>query len=48
MQAAPYTIHKKLFILKQWKIDFYFDPEYLSTISLWTKFWGLPVGVLVK
>ncbi|XP_070045727.1 uncharacterized protein [Nicotiana tomentosiformis] len=44
LHASPYTYHNKPFILKNWEIDFYFDPECLSTIPLWVKFSGLLVG----
>nr|XP_009596522.1 uncharacterized protein At4g02000-like [Nicotiana tomentosiformis] len=44
LRAGPYTYHNKPFILKNWEIDLYFDLECLSTIPLWMKFPGLPVG----
>ncbi|XP_070040906.1 uncharacterized protein [Nicotiana tomentosiformis] len=44
LHTGPYTYHKKPFLLKNWEIDFYFDPECLSTIPLWVKFPGLPAG----
>ncbi|XP_019235531.1 PREDICTED: uncharacterized protein LOC109215869 [Nicotiana attenuata] len=44
LQSGPYTYHNKPMILRNWEIDFYFDPECLSTVPLWVKFPGLPVG----
>ncbi|XP_019230721.1 PREDICTED: uncharacterized protein LOC109211625 [Nicotiana attenuata] len=44
LQSGLYTYHNKPMILRNWEIDFYFDPECLSTIPLWVKFPGLPVG----
>ncbi|XP_070029902.1 uncharacterized protein [Nicotiana sylvestris] len=44
MHTGPYTYHNKPFILKNREINFYFDPECLSTIPLWVKFPGLPMG----
>ncbi|XP_019251326.1 PREDICTED: uncharacterized protein LOC109230263 [Nicotiana attenuata] len=44
LHAGPYTYHNKPLILRNWEIDFYFDLECLSTILLWVKFPGLPMG----
>lgn len=44
MHAGPYTYHNKPLILRNRELDFYFDPDCLSTIPLWVKFPGLPVG----
>lgn len=35
MQYVPYTFHNKTFILKNWSIDFMFDPDCLKMIPLW-------------
>lgn len=44
IQSSPYTFHNKPFILKNWSINFVFDPDYLIVIPLWVKFSSLLVG----
>lgn len=46
MQAGPYTYHNKPYILQNWKRNFYFVPECITTIPLRVNFLGLPVGYL--
>lgn len=42
--GGPYTFHNKPFIVQTWDIDFYFDPNCITTIPQWVTFPGLPVG----
>ncbi|XP_075080525.1 uncharacterized protein LOC142166022 [Nicotiana tabacum] len=44
MQLGPYIFHNKPFILKNWSLDFVFDPKCLNVIPLWVRFPNLPVG----
>ncbi|XP_075079835.1 uncharacterized protein LOC142165106 [Nicotiana tabacum] len=44
MQFGPYTFHNKPFILKNWLIDFVFDPERLTIVPLWVRIPSLSVG----
>ncbi|XP_019248333.1 PREDICTED: uncharacterized protein LOC109227588 [Nicotiana attenuata] len=44
MQLGPCTFHNKPLILKNWSLDFVFDPECLNVIPLWVRFPNLPVG----
>lgn len=43
-QARPYPYHNKPFILKSWTVDYVFDKEIITTVSLWANFLGLPEG----
>ncbi|XP_019242197.1 PREDICTED: uncharacterized protein LOC109222281 [Nicotiana attenuata] len=44
MQSGPYFFHNKPFILKNWSLDFVFNPECLNVIPIWVRFPNLPVG----
>ncbi|PHU13876.1 hypothetical protein BC332_15081 [Capsicum chinense] len=38
MQSGPYTYRNRLVILRNWLINFEFNPEYLNKVLLWIKF----------
>ncbi|KAM3319723.1 hypothetical protein P3S67_006923 [Capsicum chacoense] len=44
MQSGPYTYRNRLVILRNWEIDFEFNPECLNKLFLWIKFHSLPLG----
>ncbi|OIT38347.1 hypothetical protein A4A49_13711, partial [Nicotiana attenuata] len=44
MQSGPYFFHNKSFILKNWSLDFVFNPECLNVIPIWVRFPNLHVG----
>ncbi|KAM3360681.1 hypothetical protein P3S68_015535 [Capsicum galapagoense] len=43
LQEGPYAYHNKPFILKPWTVEFLFDKEAITTISLWENLLELPV-----
>ncbi|XP_019261248.1 PREDICTED: uncharacterized protein LOC109239178 [Nicotiana attenuata] len=44
LQSGPYTFRNKPVVLRIWEIDFTFNKDVLSTIPVWVRFPGLPVG----
>ncbi|XP_019250988.1 PREDICTED: uncharacterized protein LOC109229896 [Nicotiana attenuata] len=44
LQSGPYSYRNKPMVLKLWEIDFSFNSDVLSTIPVWVRFPGLPVG----
>nr|XP_016448534.1 PREDICTED: uncharacterized protein LOC107773643 [Nicotiana tabacum] len=44
IQSGPYSYRNKPMVLKPWEIDFSFSNDVLSTIPVWIRFPGLPVG----
>ncbi|XP_019261619.1 PREDICTED: uncharacterized protein LOC109239501 [Nicotiana attenuata] len=44
LQSGPYTYRNKPMVLRLWGIDFSFNKDILSTIPVWVRFPGLPVG----
>ncbi|KAM3221680.1 hypothetical protein P3L10_020950 [Capsicum annuum] len=48
MQSGPYMYRNRQMILRNWSLDFEFNPECLSKIPLWVKFPSLPLGYWSK
>lgn len=44
LEEGPYYINSRPLVLKEWELDFVFDKAVLSSIPIWVKFPGLPVG----
>ncbi|KAM3395113.1 hypothetical protein P3S68_004118 [Capsicum galapagoense] len=44
LQPGPYTYRNRPLILRNWTLDFEFNPDYLNKVPLWVKFSSLPLG----
>ncbi|XP_019263108.1 PREDICTED: uncharacterized protein LOC109240883 [Nicotiana attenuata] len=44
LQSGPYSYRNKPMVLKLWEVDFSLSSDVLSTIPVWFRFPGLPVG----